>query len=644
MKAAASFVRTPLRAAWRERNPLKRLAMRRPWFKFLARKKGNKVADALGFDAERKEREAPDLAPLYPELDMFYRVAEQWNKFEVQPDLDRVIGIKEGVYFTLKDGVEWTPELKSRFDYVFRDYKDGPYDKSLSFNRDVHEWLERWQDRECDDQEFLVSGGLASTYERDIYDSLEDHIDYMEYHVWNEDNVFDKLANASEKSLPKLKTVLSESSLDVEISDYLGSKQAIRNYAARLREEMDGLCDLEPYVPQVYALVTRACQVLRDTKTKFMKDGREKEWNLVPWDVQLLSALAMKNTEDINKVIEQMTAEGKTITASLPIILHAFAGTVDVFTHNNTLAERDREWLAPLFDLLGITTTTVGVNTNQNADERCAAYKKRVRYGTVEGFGFDYLFGSLERSPDRNGFKPADFGFLDEFDDRAKKITPMIANAPNFASYRHVSPEEERKFLKAARLAKQFAGIEESPTLVGDSIFARFDADYIFDVEKNGICIQPAGLAKIVEEFNLDSVEELFNGEFDVYSKMHNAIKAEQFFKEGEHYRVWRGDMLKAHFRNANVNFADDEYSVQLIDEGTGHLALNHRFRDGLHEALTAKEIVKKPGINMHIEEGQVSSASITVQTFLRKFYPTFSACTGTMAGLEEEVETIYNA
>jgi preprotein translocase subunit SecA len=621
---ASRFVRTPLNAV--EKNLLKRFG------NSISEKKredfldGIEVATALNFDIERTKREAADLAPLTPQCSLFDRVVKQGAKFETQPDADRVIGIKEGIYFTVKDGVELTPELKARFDRSFHGYSDGPFDKSqlLNFNRDISDYLESWQNRNCDDQDFLASGGLASTCESVDFDR-EESPGHREDHIWNE--LYYALHD----------TGLSDS---VEISAHLGSKRAIKQYAAQLKERMKDESNLDKFVPEVYALVTRACQVLTETKTKFMKDGEEKEWYMELYPVQIMAALAMRATDkQPSTIAEMMTSEGKTITSTLPIILHALTGQgVDVMTHNESLAARDPEWLAPLYELFDLSTTTVGINTNKDSKERQEAYGKDIRYGTAKDFGFDYLFGNLERSRSRVGFKPGSFVFIDEFDSLIDRNSPLIINLPTSEISKFASAEEQRDYLKAAQLAREFIGVEETSSIVGrQNTLARFKADYIYDVDAEGVQIQSAGLQKIVDTFDLRNEDELFNGKGRIYSKVHNALKAEQFYDEGKRYGIWTGRQLKNRFGESQVQIPNAETTVQLIDEGTGFPMLNYSLSDGMHEALEAKE-----GLQVH--EAHSIASSITLPTFIREFYEFIAGTTGTAANTSEETKKVFNA
>lgn len=187
---------------------------------------------------------------------------------------------------------------------------------------------------------------------------------------------------------------------------------------------------LEELLPEAYGLVKAACQKLCGQTFTLM--GHERTWNMVPFDVQLLGAIAMHHTS----IAEMQTGEGKTLTATLPLYLNALSGKpVHLVTVNDYLAERDCEWNRILFEFLGISCGYI--TQAVSPFERKDIYQRDIVYGTASEFGFDYLRdNSLVSSKDEQVQRGHFFAMVDEIDsiliDEAR--TPLIISGPSNVS------------------------------------------------------------------------------------------------------------------------------------------------------------------------------------------------------------------
>lgn len=196
------------------------------------------------------------------------------------------------------------------------------------------------------------------------------------------------------------------------------------------RERYQNGASLDDLLPEAYAVVKVACRRLCGTEVHV--SGYNQKWDMVPYDVQLLGAIAMHK----GTLSEMQTGEGKTLTAVLPLYLNALTGKpVHLVTVNDYLAERDCQWVGTILRWLGLTT---GALTNGTPpDQRKQLYQCDVVYGTASEFGFDYLrdnsMAMTKEDQVQRGFY---FAIIDEVDsiliDEAR--TPLIISGPSAVS------------------------------------------------------------------------------------------------------------------------------------------------------------------------------------------------------------------
>jgi preprotein translocase subunit SecA len=201
------------------------------------------------------------------------------------------------------------------------------------------------------------------------------------------------------------------------------------DYRAALRDA------LSEVLPEAFATVREVCRRLKGTKV--VVTGHELEWDMVPYDVQLIGGIVLHE----GKIAEMATGEGKTLVATLPMYLNALAGRgAQLVTVNNYLARRDSQWMGHLYQYLGLTVGCID-ETEPSSAERHAAYRCDITYGTNNEFGFDYLRDNMVFSLDQRVQREHYYAIIDEVDsilvDEAR--TPLIISGP-------VGSEDDRKY------------------------------------------------------------------------------------------------------------------------------------------------------------------------------------------------------
>ena len=193
---------------------------------------------------------------------------------------------------------------------------------------------------------------------------------------------------------------------------------------AALREATAGV--LSDLLPEAFATVREAARRLVGTTVPVT--GRDLEWNMVPYDVQLMGGIHLHN----GKIAEMATGEGKTLVATLPLYLNALPGKgAHLVTVNSYLARRDSQWMGHVYTYLGLTVACLD-DTEPGSPERRAAYLADITYGTNNEFGFDYLRDNMVGSLEQRVQRGHAFAIVDEVDsvliDEAR--TPLIISGP----------------------------------------------------------------------------------------------------------------------------------------------------------------------------------------------------------------------
>ena len=321
-----------------------------------------------------------------------------------------------------------------------------------------------------------------------------------------------------------------------------------------------------------------------------VREAAKRVLNMRHFDVQLMGGYFLHN----GQIAEMRTGEGKTLVATLPAYLNALTGKgVHVITVNDYLAKRDSEWMGRVFRFLGLTVGVI-LADNRGAseyDDKRAAYRCDITYGTNNEFGFDYLRDNMATSNDMLVQRPYNYAIIDEVDsiliDEAR--TPLIISG---------------KLEKSADTYKLMAKI--APKL-------KKDVDYEVDEKNKNVILTEEGIANAEK---LIGCKDLFDISNQFAHHLLQALKAKELFIKDTDYVVKNGE-------------------VMIVDEFTGRLMEGRRWSDGLHQAVEAKEHVK-------IQDETQTLASITFQNLFR-LYPKLSGMTGTAMTEEAEFGKIYN-
>ncbi|TSA00392.1 MAG: preprotein translocase subunit SecA [Deltaproteobacteria bacterium] len=342
---------------------------------------------------------------------------------------------------------------------------------------------------------------------------------------------------------------------------------------AEFRQRVENGEPLDDLLPETFAVV---------------REAGKRVLEMRHFDVQLMGGVILHE----GRIAEMRTGEGKTLAATLPIVLNALTGRgVHLVTVNDYLARRDADWMGRLYRALGMS---VGVIVHGMDDaERHAAYRCDITYGTNNEFGFDYLRDNMKFQVEDMVQRDLHYAIVDEVDsiliDEAR--TPLIISGP---------AEESTSFY--ARVNSVIP-------------FLKKDADYTVDEKARQVLLtEDAGIPKLER---LLSVDNLYDpGNIEVLHHVNQALKAHILFHRDVDYMVKDGEVV-------------------IVDEFTGRLMPGRRWSDGLHQAVEAKEGVK-------IENENQTLATITFQNYFRMF-DKLAGMTGTADTEAAEFQQIYN-
>ncbi|MCR8696483.1 MULTISPECIES: preprotein translocase subunit SecA [Campylobacter] len=330
-----------------------------------------------------------------------------------------------------------------------------------------------------------------------------------------------------------------------------------------------------------------------------VREVSKRVLNMRHFDVQLIGGMVLND----GRIAEMKTGEGKTLVATLPVVLNAMDKRgVHVVTVNDYLAKRDATQMSAIYNFLGLS---VGIIVGGEYDDvkRKAAYDADITYGTNNEFGFDYLRDNMKFELSMKVQREHNFVIVDEVDsiliDEAR--TPLIISGPtNRTLDGYIKADEVARAMVKGELA---ATPQDKPT-----------GDFIVDEKSRTIMITEAGIAKAEKLFG---VENLYNLDNAILSHhLDQALKAHNLFEKDVHYVV-------------------RDSGVVIVDEFTGRLSEGRRFSEGLHQALEAKEGVK-------IQEESQTLADITFQNYFR-MYSKIAGMTGTAQTEASEFSQIYN-
>ncbi|MBC7431043.1 MAG: preprotein translocase subunit SecA [Rubritepida sp.] len=324
-----------------------------------------------------------------------------------------------------------------------------------------------------------------------------------------------------------------------------------------------------------------------------VREGARRALGMRHFDVQMVGGMVLHE----GRIAEMKTGEGKTLVATLPVILNALSGKgVHVVTVNDYLAARDAEWMGKLYGFLGLTTGVIVHGLTD--DQRQAAYARDITYGTNNEFGFDYLRDNMKYRLEEMVQRPFNFAIVDEVDsilvDEAR--TPLIISGPTDDTsdlYRRV----DAVIVEFVKEPERFEKDEKQRT--------------VSMTERGGDDIEPLLTEKgVLTEGGLYDTENI-----SLVHHVNQSLRAHTLFKRDVEYVV-----------------RDDK--IVIIDEFTGRMMEGRRYSDGLHQALEAKEDVT-------VQPENQTLASITFQNYFR-LYPKLAGMTGTAATEADEFAEIY--
>ncbi|MFN2617875.1 MAG: preprotein translocase subunit SecA, partial [Thermoleophilaceae bacterium] len=330
------------------------------------------------------------------------------------------------------------------------------------------------------------------------------------------------------------------------------------------------------------------------------------------FDVQLIGGMVLHEGD----IAEMRTGEGKTLTATLPIVLNALASRdengrptqgkgIHLVTVNDYLARRDAYWMKPIYDLLGVTVGII--QSEQNDIDKQEAYSRDVVYGTNSEFGFDYLRDNLAVEIEQKSQRGHGYAIVDEVDniliDEAR--TPLIISG---------QPEQAADlYYKFADLAKIMEPGKKPDGLEAKSKEYVADFDFEPDEKHKTVAVTERGVEKAEKFLGIDNMYKAEYG--NLVNHLQQALKAEALYKRDVDYAVIDGE-------------------AKIIDEFTGRILEGRRWSEGLHQAVEAKEGVA-------IQEENQTVATITYQNYFRK-YDKLAGMTGTAITEATEFMKIY--
>lgn len=380
-------------------------------------------------------------------------------------------------------------------------------------------------------------------------------------------NIFD-----SEKRHFHKAEVLADKVMKLEDEYANKSDEQLRQTTTLLQNKLASGASLQDVLPDAFANVREAAR---------------RVLNEFPYRVQVLAGVLLHDGD----IAEMKTGEGKTLTAVMPIYLHALEKKgAHVVTVNEYLAKRDAQWMGQVYTFLGLS---VGCNLHSlNADEKRAAYACDITYTTNSELGFDYLRDNMVMDKSQRVLRGLHYAVLDEVDsiliDEAR--TPLIISGPG--------PVLDQHYLQADRFAKS----------------CKVNVDFEINREDQAVVLTEDGIRKADKSFGVDNIYDGTHAELVHY--IQNAMRANYLMSKDVEYVV-----------------GDDE--IILVDAFTGRKMAGREFSDGLHQAIQAKE-------NVGIKQETITLATITYQNFFR-LYDKLSGMTGTAKTEEDEFLNTYN-
>ncbi len=316
-----------------------------------------------------------------------------------------------------------------------------------------------------------------------------------------------------------------------------------------------------------------------------VREAARRVTGMRPFDVQIIGGVVLHE----GKIAEMQTGEGKTLVATMPAYLNALTGKgVHIVTVNDYLARRDRYWMGPIFEFLGLTVGLI--QHDSTFEERKKAYQSDITYGTNTEYGFDYLRDNMAHRREDIVQRELNYAIIDEVDsiliDEAR--TPLIISGP--------AEDSTEIYYKIDRVVRKLS----------------HSVDFDFEEKTRSIWLTEEGVSKVEKLLHIDNLYDTA-GKDSIEQRVRQSLRAHHLYKNDVDYVVRNGEVI-------------------IVDEFTGRLMEGRRYSDGLHQAIEAKE-------NVQVANENQTLASVTYQNYFR-MYNKICGMTGTAK--TEEDEFIY--
>jgi preprotein translocase subunit SecA len=371
------------------------------------------------------------------------------------------------------------------------------------------------------------------------------------------------------------------------------SDDALRAKTEEFKQRLIQGETLDALLPEAFAVV---------------REGSKRVMKMRHFDVQLLGGMSLH----YGKISEMGTGEGKTLTATLPVYLNALSGKgVHVVTVNDYLANRDAQWMGKLYNFLGLS---VGINLpNMQREEKQAAYRADITYGTNNEYGFDYLRDNMVYEAADRVQRGLNYAIVDEVDsiliDEAR--TPLIISGQ--------AEDQTNLYVAIKQIVPQLEKQEgEEDPHTGEGITKV--GDFTMDEKSHQVFLTERGhenAERILFEMGLlpEGASLYDPANITLMHHLYAALRAQHLYHRDQHYVVQAGEIV-------------------IVDEFTGRLMTGRRWSEGLHQAVEAKEGVA-------IQPENQTMASITFQNYFR-LYGKLAGMTGTADTEAYEFQEIY--
>ena len=331
------------------------------------------------------------------------------------------------------------------------------------------------------------------------------------------------------------------------------------------------------------------------------REASKRVLGLRHYDVQMVGGMVLHD----GNIAEMKTGEGKTLVATLAVILNAMTGRgVHVVTVNDYLAKRDSSEMGELYRFLGYSIGCITADIQDDMNRK-AQYDADITYGTNNEYGFDYLRDNMKVRLEEKVQREHHYAIVDEVDsiliDEAR--TPLIISGP--------TQRDQNHYARADAIAKQMERGKKIETKAGED--EKTTGDFIVDEKNRTIVMTEQGLQKAQDLFEVDNLYSLENAVLSHH--LDQALKAHNIFEKDVDYVVQNNEII-------------------IVDEFTGRLSEGRRYSEGLHQALEAKEGVE-------IQEESQTLAEITYQNYFR-LYEKLAGMTGTAQTEATEFSQIY--